>query len=113
MCYPERVKPSCAPLKDGVSDPRFSMSKSFSLWRNRLICIVLTTVILLVVLVTKSGFYSSKNVVISPDFQERRGVWLTNVASAVLFVPGSSRRAIKQLAEHNFNTVYPVVWNRG
>ena len=49
----------------------------------------------------------------SPSFQERRGVWLTNVASAVLFVPGSSQRAIKQLAEHHFNTVYPVVWNRG
>ena len=28
-------------------------------------------------------------------------------------VPGSSKRAIKQLAEHHFNTVDPVVWKRG
>lgn len=88
------------------------MNRNLFAWRNRLICIVLTTIILLVVLVTKSGFPSSGKVA-SPSFQERRGVWLTNVASAVLFVPGSSQRAIKQLAEHHFNTVYPVVWNRG
>lgn len=44
---------------------------------------------------------------------EIRGVWLTNVASAVLFVPGGIHRAINQLANLNFNTIYPVVWNRG
>lgn len=44
---------------------------------------------------------------------EIRGVWLTNVASGVLFVPWGIDRAIKQLAALNFNTIYPVVWNRG
>lgn len=44
---------------------------------------------------------------------EIRGVWLTNVASAVLFVPWGVHRALDQLARLNFNTVYPVVWNRG
>ena len=44
---------------------------------------------------------------------EVRGVWLTNVASGVLFMPGGISRAIKQLATLNFNTLYPVVWNRG
>ncbi|MBD2694418.1 glycoside hydrolase family 10 protein [Anabaena catenula] len=44
---------------------------------------------------------------------EIRGVWLTNVASGVLFVPWGINRAINQLAELNFNTIYPVVWNRG
>ncbi|MGM3305919.1 glycoside hydrolase family 10 protein [Anabaena sp. WFMT] len=44
---------------------------------------------------------------------EIRGVWLTNVASGVLFVPWGIERAINQLAALNFNTIYPVVWNRG
>jgi uncharacterized lipoprotein YddW (UPF0748 family) len=44
---------------------------------------------------------------------ELRGVWLTNVASPVLFIPWRVNRALRQLSEMNFNTVYPVVWNRG
>ncbi len=89
------------------------MNKKLSLWRNRLICIGLTCIILIILLLSESIFESSGNVVASPKFQERRGVWLTNVTSAVLFFPGSVHRAIKQLSEFHFNTVYPVVWNRG
>jgi len=48
-----------------------------------------------------------------PKTTEIRGVWLTNVASAVLFTPWGIDRALNQLAQLNFNTVYPVVWNRG
>jgi len=44
---------------------------------------------------------------------ELRGVWVTNVASGVLFVPWGVERALRQLAQLNFSTVYPVVWNRG
>ncbi len=44
---------------------------------------------------------------------EIRGVWLTNVSSGVLFSPWGINRAIGQLSQLNFNTVYPVVWNRG
>ncbi|MBD1936893.1 glycoside hydrolase family 10 protein [Microcoleus sp. FACHB-68] len=44
---------------------------------------------------------------------ELRGVWLTNVTSGVLFVPWGINRALHQLSQLNFNTVYPVVWNRG
>ncbi len=44
---------------------------------------------------------------------ELRGVWLTNVSSGVLFAPWGVNRAIKRLAQLNFNTIYPVVWNRG
>ncbi|MEH2302569.1 MAG: glycoside hydrolase family 10 protein [Nostoc sp.] len=44
---------------------------------------------------------------------EIRGVWLTNVASGVLFVPWGINRALNQLSALNFNTIYPVVWNRG
>jgi uncharacterized lipoprotein YddW (UPF0748 family) len=44
---------------------------------------------------------------------EIRGVWLTNVASGVLYFPWGIERSISQLAALNFNTLYPVVWNRG
>ena len=44
---------------------------------------------------------------------EIRGVWLTNVASGVFFSPWGINRALHQLSRLNFNTVYPVVWNRG
>ncbi|MEM9089014.1 MAG: family 10 glycosylhydrolase [Cyanobacteria bacterium P01_F01_bin.53] len=46
-----------------------------------------------------------------PD--ETRGVWITNVASGVLFSPWGISRAMHQLTDMHFNTVYPVVWNRG
>ncbi|MEO0886629.1 MAG: family 10 glycosylhydrolase [Cyanobacteria bacterium J06648_10] len=44
---------------------------------------------------------------------EIRGVWITNVASSVMFSPWGISRAIGQLSDMQFNTVYPVVWNRG
>lgn len=49
----------------------------------------------------------------TPASTEIRGVWLTNVASGVLFTPWGVHLAMHQLAEQNFNTLYPVVWNRG
>lgn len=55
---------------------------------------------------------ASQNV-ISPKKNEIRGVWLTNVASGVLYVPWGIHRAFNQLEAVKFNTVYPVVWNRG
>lgn len=64
----------------------------------------------------------AKSIVFSPSLArsqtptkitEIRGVWLTNVASGVLFSPWGINRAIAQLSKLNFNTVYPVVWNRG
>ncbi|MCY4039972.1 MAG: family 10 glycosylhydrolase [Gammaproteobacteria bacterium] len=42
-----------------------------------------------------------------------RGVWLTNVDSDVLFDPHRLEEAINILSKHGFNTLYPVVWNRG
>lgn len=64
----------------------------------------------------------AKSIVFSPALSrsqtpttitEIRGVWLTNVASGVLFSPWGINRALTQLSQLNFNTVYPVVWNRG
>jgi uncharacterized lipoprotein YddW (UPF0748 family) len=48
-----------------------------------------------------------------PKPTELRGVWLTNVASGVLYSPWGINRALSQLAKLKFNTIYPVVWNRG
>jgi len=42
-----------------------------------------------------------------------RGVWLTNVDSDVLFDRQQLEEATAALSEHGFNTLYPVVWNRG
>jgi uncharacterized lipoprotein YddW (UPF0748 family) len=43
---------------------------------------------------------------------ELRGVWLTNVDSDVLFLEKKLEYALAQLAELQFNTIYPVVWNK-
>jgi uncharacterized lipoprotein YddW (UPF0748 family) len=45
--------------------------------------------------------------------KELRGVWLTNVDSEVLFSRTTLKKAISRLAELNFNTLYPTVWNWG
>lgn len=44
---------------------------------------------------------------------ESRGVWLTNIDSEVLFDPNLTKNSIGTLAQLNFNTVYPTVWNSG
>ena len=45
--------------------------------------------------------------------KELRGVWLTNIDSDVLFSSEKTQNAIALLAESNFNTLYPTVWNWG
>ncbi|MGB8702490.1 MAG: glycoside hydrolase family 10 protein [Thermosynechococcaceae cyanobacterium] len=44
---------------------------------------------------------------------ELRGVWLTNIDSEVLFSRDRLQKGLRQLAQLNFNTVYPTVWNWG
>lgn len=44
---------------------------------------------------------------------EIRGVWLTNIDSEVLFKPEILKDALDRLADLNFNTIYPTVWNWG
>ncbi|MGB8701365.1 MAG: family 10 glycosylhydrolase [Thermosynechococcaceae cyanobacterium] len=47
------------------------------------------------------------------DVMNIRGVWLTNVASTALNSRDSIKSAMNLLASSGFNTVYPVVWNKG
>ncbi|MDE5113733.1 MAG: glycoside hydrolase family 10 protein, partial [Trichodesmium sp. St15_bin1_1] len=42
----------------------------------------------------------------TPEKKEVRGVWITNVSSSVLFSPWAINRALRQLSQINFNTVY-------
>jgi uncharacterized lipoprotein YddW (UPF0748 family) len=46
-----------------------------------------------------------------PTDDELRGVWVTNVDSDVLDREANIEAAMEFLAAHNFNVVYPVVWN--
>ena len=49
-----------------------------------------------------------------PPFpEELRGVWLTNIDSGVLFSPSEVSHGVERLANLNFNTIYPTVWNWG
>jgi len=45
--------------------------------------------------------------------RELRGVWMTNIDSDVLFSKAKLEPALNKLADLNFNTVYPTVWNWG
>lgn len=51
--------------------------------------------------------------VVAAPTQELRGVWLTNIDSEVLFSREILEPALNQLANLNFNTVYPTIWNWG
>jgi uncharacterized lipoprotein YddW (UPF0748 family) len=42
-----------------------------------------------------------------------KGVWLTNVDSEVLYNDKELAKAIEQLSQMNFNTLYPTIWNDG
>lgn len=44
---------------------------------------------------------------------ELRGVWMTNIDSDVLFSKATLEPALNKLADLNFNTVYPTIWNWG
>lgn len=84
---------------------QFSIKQQISLILG-ISCLLITTHLLPI-----SGLASAQPTQSRTD--EIRGVWLTNVGSSVLFAPWGIHRALHQLATLNFNTVYPVVWNRG
>ncbi|MFB2877604.1 family 10 glycosylhydrolase [Floridanema aerugineum] len=51
--------------------------------------------------------------VAQPPAPEIRGVWMTNNDTDVLMERTKLQNAVNQLAQLNFNTIYPVVWNSG
>ena len=107
------------------------IAKSFDLYANKLVqfsqtrgrlywIIFLFVLALTLVLITplpghsRLPFKSSTDEICQSDpMREIRGVWLTNIDSDVLFETDRTTEAIALLAEANFNTLYPTVWNWG
>lgn len=89
------------------------MKRHLNPWLNAVICLGLIGCLVSISQVPRliSAFFRPVEQV--APITEVRGVWLTNVASSVLFSPWGIHRAIDQLANLHFNTLYPVVWNRG
>ncbi len=81
--------------------------------RSGFIYLLCLDLILCLVAFSVPSFSDYDQQTIPPTTTEIRGVWITNVASGVLFVPWGIDRAVDQLSALNFNTIYPVVWNRG
>ncbi|NJN61861.1 MAG: family 10 glycosylhydrolase [Coleofasciculaceae cyanobacterium RL_1_1] len=54
-----------------------------------------------------------RTAIASSQLHELRGVWLTNIDSTVLFSRRNLDLALTRLADLQFNTVYPTVWNWG
>lgn len=58
-------------------------------------------------------FVNLQQVFSQSTFPEIRGVWLTKNDTDVLLDPIKLKDSLKELADVNFNTIYPVVWNSG
>ncbi|MBE9097998.1 glycoside hydrolase family 10 protein [Vacuolonema iberomarrocanum] len=48
-----------------------------------------------------------------PQMAEMRGVWMTNLGSALMYYTTRLDETVGKLAQQHLNTVYPAVWNRG
>ena len=106
-----------------------SIARSFDIFANKLVqfsqergriswWIFLFVLALTLVSITPipghSQTSSSDNRICQTDSRkEIRGVWLTNIDSDILFEADKTKEAIALLAQANFNTLYPTVWNWG
>lgn len=61
--------------------------------------------------VGKIGYFFRKHVDV--EIAEVRGVWLTNVDSNILHSHNNIKQGLQRLKNLGFNTIYPVVWQRG
>lgn len=61
--------------------------------------------------VGKLGYFLQKD--IDVEIAEVRGVWLTNVDSDILHSRAQIEAGLQRLKNLGFNTIYPVVWQRG
>lgn len=57
----------------------------------------------------KSVFFFAEHI----QVEEIRGVWITNIDSDILFSKDKIKKGLSKLKEAGFNTLYPVVWNKG
>ncbi len=108
LIWPFRTR--AQPLKAQQPKPQ---PKQFRQFRQSLIGFILAGCLIAACWLSPAAAKSSAQPRILNAPAEIRGVWITNVASGILFSPWGISRAINQLADLQFNTVYPVVWNRG
>ncbi|PSB27049.1 glycoside hydrolase family 10 protein [Stenomitos frigidus] len=96
------------------SAKQFVLSSNRKAWLSKLkgLLVLLVGSLLLVGVTAPITLQTVAQNTIAPR-SEIRGVWLTNVDSAVLFKPTVLKDAVQQLAQLNFNTLYPAVWNWG
>lgn len=68
---------------------------------------------LLIALAIAQPFPLFSQVLAQSAFPEIRGVWITNNDTVHFLDQGRTTESINLLADLNFNTIYPVVWNSG
>ncbi|NCO75092.1 MAG: family 10 glycosylhydrolase [Cyanobacteria bacterium] len=71
------------------------------------------TIILFLVSVFFIVFLHPQQVISQSSFPEIRGVWLTKNDTDILLDRSGLENSLRELADLNFNTIYPVVWNSG
>jgi uncharacterized lipoprotein YddW (UPF0748 family) len=67
----------------------------------------------LLFLSTLFAILSLSTVVLAQAPRPINGVWITNIDSNVLFDADRLKSAIQDLAQANFNSLYPAMWNNG
>ena len=82
-----------------------------SIWRWKPLSIFLFGLSLIAAVIVHSFIPAAA--VVRPPAQEIRGVWLTTNDTDILIDQPKLHNAIDELAELNFNTLYPVAWNGG
>ncbi|BAZ43983.1 hypothetical protein NIES4102_09860 [Chondrocystis sp. NIES-4102] len=112
------MKESIAELFNFCADQlvKFSQSKGRQSWLIFLFILALTLVLITPFPIHSQQPDSRSSEICQMDSdrpKELRGVWLTNIDSDVLYNHQTTKEAIALLAQSNFNTLYPTVWNWG
>lgn len=81
-------------------------------WRWKPLSLLLFGLSLLAAIALHTGMPTAALARVNPA-QEIRGVWVTTNDMDVIVDRPKLHRAIDQLADLNFNTLYPVAWNGG
>ncbi|NES04050.1 MAG: family 10 glycosylhydrolase [Okeania sp. SIO2F4] len=71
------------------------------------------TLTLIAIFTTITLVLASNQISKTAQKTEIRGVWITNIDSEVLFSESGTKAAVNRLANLNFNTLYPTVWQGG
>ncbi|MEM6251425.1 MAG: glycoside hydrolase family 10 protein [Cyanobacteria bacterium P01_D01_bin.156] len=84
-----------------------------SVWRWQPISLLLFGLAVVFAIILHGGIDSSALARVATPSHEIRGVWITTNDMDVMVDQPKLDNAIDQLADLNFNTLYPVVWNSG